>query len=151
MKTVKQVAADLGVSRQAVYRKLSALPSGILSTDNKGVQRINADGEAILRNMLSVNLSAEQSADCPPDKVVDTIITMLKRDNEVLHKELEIKNQQIAALNSALAAAQQSAQAAQVLHAGTMQKQLTDGGADQPEPDAPAKRFFAWIFKKKLY
>ena len=149
MKTVKQVAADLGVSRQTIYRKLSALPSGGQSTSDKGVQLINADGEAFLRNILSANLSAEQSADCPPDKISDTLIAMLQRDNEVLHKELDIKNQQIESLTAALENTTASLHAAQALHAGTMQKQLTDGSADQAEPDTPSKRFLARIFGKK--
>jgi hypothetical protein len=50
---------------------------------------------------------------------VDALIAMLQR-------ELEVKNEQIEKLSNALVAAQESAQAAQALHAGTMRK-ITDG------------------------
>ena len=46
-----------------------------------------------------------------------------------------------------LAAAQQSEQAAQALHAGTMQKQLSDGAAN-PDSEPPKiglwERIFGW-------
>jgi len=45
--------------------------------------------------------------------------------SELLQKELEIKNKQIEHLSVALAAAQQTAAAAQALHAGTIKQQLT--------------------------
>lgn len=45
-------------------------------------------------------------------------------------RQIEQQAQTITRLTDALAAAQQTAQAAQALHAGTIQQQLTDGGAD---------------------
>ena len=50
---------------------------------------------------------------------------------------LNTKDRQIAKLTEALVAAQQTAAAAQALHAGTMKQQLLSGesGADQQEPE----------------
>jgi len=48
---------------------------------------------------------------------------------ETLKGELEAKNRQIETLTAALNTAQQTAAAAQALHAGTM-KHLTDGATD---------------------
>jgi len=67
----------------------------------------------------------------------------------MLQKELDIKNQQIESLTVALENTTASLHAAQALHVGTMQKQLTDGG-DQPEPATPSKRFLAWRFGRKI-
>ena len=60
---------------------------------------------------------------------------------------LEVKDRQIAKLTEALVAAQQTAAAAQALHAGTMKQQLLSGesGADQQEPEQK-KSWFSKIF-----
>ena len=73
-------------------------------------------------------------------------------------KELETKNKQIEDLNarlvevsSALVMAQQTAQAAQALHAGTIQQQLTDGAADleqeQPQADVVSGEKKGWFIR----
>ena len=63
-----------------------------------------------------------------------TLIAMLQSELEHKNQQLEVKDKQIEELNarlaevsSALVAAQQTAQAAQALHAGTIQQQLTSG------------------------
>ena len=77
---------------------------------------------------------------------------------EMLQKELEIKNEQIRELNerlsecsAALLAAQQTAQAAQALHAGTIQQQLTEGAADleqeQPQADVASGEKKGWFIR----
>ena len=96
------------------------------------------------------------------DNLVDTLITILQNELEtknheldVKNNELDIKNEQIRELNArlaesnaALVAAQQMAQAEQMLHAGTMQKQLKEGEESSPEPDAAPKGFFSKLFRK---
>ena len=151
MKTVKQVAADLGVSRQAVYKRLSTMQSTLLSTDDKGVTLINADGEAFLRAELSTKQTTKQSTELSSDSTVDTLVSILQKELEIKNEQIRELNARLAESNAALVAAQQSAHAAQALHAGTMQKQLTGGGTDQAEPDAPAKKFFTRIFGRKSY
>jgi predicted transcriptional regulator YheO len=98
MKTIKQVADILGVSRQAIYRRLSALPSEMLSTNDKGVQLISADGEALLNAELYEKLSSEQSADnpdSPTDNIADTLISMLQQELETKNEQLAAKDKQI--------------------------------------------------------
>ena len=62
------------------------------------------------------------------------LIAMLQRDLEHKNQQLEVKDTQIRELNArlaesnaALVAAQQTAQAAQALHAGTIQQQFLTG------------------------
>ena len=45
-------------------------------------------------------------------------------------KQIKELNERLSECSAALLAAQQTAQAAQALHAGTIQQQLTDGAAD---------------------
>lgn len=85
-----------------------------------------------------------------------TLIAMLQSELEHKNQQLEVKDEQIRELNarlaevsSALVAAQQTAQAAQALHAGTIQQQLTSG-TDQSEGsgDKPKKQgWFSRLFR----
>ena len=62
---------------------------------------------------------------------------MLQKELDRKNEQLSVKDKQITELNArlsecsaALVAAQQTAQAAQALHAGTIQQQLIDGADD---------------------
>ena len=83
------------------------------------------------------------------------LVSMLQHELEIKNRELEIKNKQIEELNarlaeviSALTTAQQTAQAAQALHAGMIQQQLKSGEAAPAEPETPdkgkRKRWWKW-------
>lgn len=149
MKTVKQVANDLGVSRQAIYKRLSTMESTMLSTDDKGVTLINADGQAFLRSELSINLSTEQSSDSQVDRLIDTVISMLQHELDMKNEQIRELNARLAESNAALVVAQQSAQAAQMLHAGTMHKHLGEDGVDAPSNAKVPTTFFGRLFRKK--
>lgn len=144
MKTVREVANALGVSRQAVYKRLSTIPTTMLSKDDNGVTRINTDGEAFLRDELSTKQTTEQSGNSQGDSMVDTIISMLKQELDIKNEQIRELNARLAESNAALVNAQQSVQAAQMLHAGTMQKQLTSGevAADGKKPTGFISRLF---------
>lgn len=84
------------------------------------------------------------------------VVAVLQATIDTLQGQLSVKDQQIEELNarlaevsSALLAAQQTAVAAQALHAGTMKQQLLSGesGADQQgrEPEPGGKR--SWFRK----
>ncbi len=108
MKTIGQIAKILGVSRQAIYRRLSTMPTIYLSTDSKGVQRINAEGEAFLRDKLSANLSANCQPDSPADNSADnTIIAILREQIEKQDIQLKAQAEQIDGLLKAIDQEQQ--------------------------------------------
>jgi len=144
-KTVKEVADTLGVSRQAIYKRLSTMPTTTLSTSDKGVTLINADGEAFLRAELSTKQTTEQSSYSQVDSTVDMVISMLQGELDIKNEQIRELNARLAESNAALVAAQQSAQAAQLLHAGTMQKQLPHGDGGDDEPTG----FFNRLFRRK--
>ena len=75
------------------------------------------------------------------------VVAVLQTTIDTLQGQLAIKDKQIEALNarlsevsSALVAAQQTAQAAQALHAGTIQQQLTSGEDQRDEDEVKAKK-----------
>ena len=87
--------------------------------------------------------------------VVDGVISALQATIDTLQGQLEVKDRQIeqqaqtiTRLTDALAAAQQTAAAAQALHAGTIQQQLFSGeaGADQQEPEQK-RGWFSKLFR----
>ena len=84
----------------------------------------------------------------------DVLISMLQRELDRKNEQLEVKDKQIEELNarlaevsSALVTAQQTAAAAQALHAGTMHQQLLSGksGADQPERETEPVQKRSWF------
>lgn len=86
------------------------------------------------------------------------LIAMLQKELDLKSEQLAVKDKQIEELNArlaesnaALVAAQQTAQAAQALHAGTIQKQLVEGSAacaDQSEQEPQEKRkWWSKLFK----
>jgi len=152
MKTIKQISEDLGVSKQSIQKRIAREPlhsriQPYISTE-QGTKFISIDGEKLIVEAFAnrvcknnMDMDAGGAMDKPMDSPghVDTVLN-------VLQKEMDIKNTQIAGLlasNQELAAALENAtaslQAAQALHAGTMQR-LT--GQEQP------RGLFARIFKK---
>ena len=78
---------------------------------------------------------------------VDGVISVLQATIDTLQGQLEVKDRQIeqqvqtiTRLTDALAAAQQTAAAAQALHAGTIKQQLSDGSGTEQE-----ERKESWI------
>lgn len=85
-----------------------------------------------------------------------TLIAMLQGELDRKSEQLAVKDKQIEELNarlaevsSALVTAQQTAAAAQALHAGTMHQQLLSGkaGADQPERETEPVQKRSWFSK----
>ena len=138
MKTIKQIADKIGVDKQKVYRYIRK--NHINEAHQKsGVMHFN---DAVVMQIVRHFISSEAGYK-GDEAVYQTTSSSASLDAviDALTSELEIKNEQIRELNArltecnaALVAAQQSAQAAQVLHAGTMQKHLIDGEAIKEEP-----------------
>ncbi len=116
-KTLKEIADELCIDKQKVYRFVKK-------------ECINEAHQNHINEAVN-----------------EALISMLQRELEIKNKQIEDLNARLAESNAALVAAQQTAQAAQALHAGTIRQQLTDGGADPAEPEAqPQKK--RWRFWK---
>lgn len=167
MKTIRQIADEIGVSKQAVFKKIKREP---LSTSLQGLTAtvdgrlmVEVDGEKLIKQAFSeiapstttnrLTGAVDGLVDAPSTKneekmaEVDGVISVLKATIDTLQGQLEVKDRQIAKLTEALVAAQQTAAAAQALHAGTIQQQLITGeaGTDQQEPEQK-KSWFSKIF-----
>ena len=177
MKTIRQIADEIGVSKQAVFKKIKREP---LSTSLQGLTAtvdgrlmVEVDGEKLIKQAFSeispsttdnqLTGTVDGLVDAPSTKnaektaEVDGVISVLQATIDTLQGQLKVKDRQIEQqaqtiirLTDALAAAQQTAAAAQALHAGTIQQQLITGeaGADQQEPDQKFR--MRWINEKKI-
>ena len=174
MKTIRQIADEIGVSKQAVFKKIKREP---LSTSLQGLTAtvdgrlmVEVDGEKLIKQAFSeiapsttdnqLTGAVDGLVDAPSTKnaektaEVDGVISVLQATIDTLQGQLEVKDRQIeqqaqtiTRLTDALAAAQQTAAAAQALHAGTIQQQLITGeaGTDQQEPEQK-KSWFSKVF-----
>ena len=137
MKTIRQIGDELGVSKQAVYKRFK----GKLHTVCAPYAHTERSNGAVLEQGQQADLMAILQA------TIDTLQDRL----EVKDRQIEQQTQTITRLTDALVAAQQMAAAAQALHAGTMHQQLLSGeaGADRQgqEPEPGRKRsWISWFF-----
>jgi len=136
MKTITQIAAELGVSRQAVHKKIKRQPwfnmlsTHISTVDNK--RFITNEGVDIIRQAFKGDLSNRQQASSVDDTSTSTGGTTLLD----IVKEQQRTIQELTATNRELTAALENATASlkAALPAGATQKQLTD--------DQDAKDYF---------
>ena len=161
-KTIKEIAEELGVSKQAVFKKIKQVP---LSTEIEkfistvdGKKLVSVDGENLIKQAFQrKQKTANVNVDAKDDGKDGIPFTSQERENtlvatfqtaiDALASQLEAKDQQLAAkdrqleekdkqlerqtktieeLATSLAVAQHTAQAAQALHAGTIQRQIED-------------------------
>lgn len=117
MKTVREVADELNISRQAVYSRLTVNFKANFTTlkkiNNKDTLVINKDGVHKLKEDI-VNLDSR--VDCQLDNPVDNqLMDLMNKNIEVLQEQLQIKDQQIIELNERLKEAQELNKNNQVL------------------------------------
>ena len=160
MKTIRQIADEIGVSKQAVYKrfkgKLHTVCAQYAHTE-QGVLYIEEQGETLIKqDFLQKECSIgahtyahtersngavlEQSENAGVVAVLQTTIDTLQGQLAIKDKQIEELNARLAEVSSALVAAQQTAQAAQALHAGTIQQQLTSGEDQREEDEVKAKK-----------
>ena len=150
MKTIRQIADEIGVSKQAVYKrykgKLHTVCAPYAHTE-QGVLYLSEQAETLIKQDFlkddrsngahterSIGAVPEQSKEAGVVAVLQATIDMLQGQLAVKDRQIEELNARLAEVSSALLAAQQTAATAQALHAGTIKQQLSDGsGADQEE------------------
>lgn len=175
-KTIKEIADELGVSKTAVSKQIAnlGLRSSLRKNGNqfaienqqeklikmafrKNKQRERA-GENLVSDEQSQTTNANQSK--TENHEVCDLVCVLQTTVDTLQEQLSVKDQQIRELNARLAecstallAAQETARAAQALHAGTIQQQLSDGedyAASVPDEQAAPnnRRWFSRFFRR---
>ena len=164
MKTIRQIADEIGVSKQAVYKrykgKLHTVCAPYAHTE-QGVLYLSEQAETLIKQDFlkddrsngahterSIGAVPEQSQEAGVVAVLQATIDMLQGQLAVKDRQIEELNARLAEVSSALVAAQQTAQAAQALHAGTIQQQITsradqsEGSGDEPKKQGWFSRLF---------
>ena len=159
MKTIRQIADEIGVSKQAVFKKIKHEP---LSTSLQGLTAtvdgrlmVEVDGEKLIKQAFSEIIPSTKNEEKTAE--VDGVVSVLQATIDTLQGQLEVKDRQIeqqaqtiTRLTDALAAAQQTAVAAQALHAGTIQQQLVAGEGEELQQEretVPRRSWWKRLFE----
>ena len=158
MKTIRQIADEIGVSKTAVSKQIAnlGLRSGLRKNGNQFA--IDEHQEALIKRAFSEKSQTEiENQTQTENREVGDLVCVLQDTIDTLQGQLEVKDRQIeqqaqtiTRLTDALAAAQQTAAAAQALHAGTIQQQLITGEArvdQQGQKPAQRRSWFNKLFR----
>ena len=162
MKTIRQIADEIGVSKQAVYKrykgKLHTVCAPYTHTE-QGVLYLSEQAETLIKqdflkddrsNGAHTDTHTERSIGAVPEQSQeDSVVAVLQATIDTLQGQLEVKDRQIEKLTEALVAAQKTAAAAQALHAGTIQQQLTAGELEPKLEDQSEKKGWLWRLIKR--
>lgn len=168
MKTIREIADEIGVSKQAVFKKIKREP---LSTSLRGLTStvdgrltVSVDGEKLIKQAFSQDAPSTNHqpvdgvVDGQVDGPVDGMIAVLQATIDTLQGQLEVKDRQIeqqtqtiTRLSDALVSAQQTAAAAQALHAGTLQQRflLNENEVDYQEKKL-VQGWFSRLFRRYM-
>ena len=149
MKTIRQIADEIGVSKTAVSKQIAnlGLRSGLRKNGNQFV--IDEQQEALIKQAFLEKSQTEienqtQTKSQTENHEVSDLVCVLQATIDTLQGQLEVKDRQIEKLTEALIAAQQTAAAAQALHAGTIQQQLVTGDARADQQEQGSKLSKRW-------
>jgi len=152
VKTIRQVADELGVSKDKIKYQVRKLPSNYL-VKKGNITYLNEDGILNIRDLMlgktMQNSSVNNQVNIPSEE--NEIYKILKSELEAKNKLIDEQQQSINKLTAALERTTASLQAAQMLHGGTMHKQLLDDGQRSPHGEVehqPKRKFLQRIFGK---
>ena len=157
-KTIRQIADEIGVSKTAVSKQIAnlGLRSGLRKNGNQFA--IDEQQEAFFEKTQTEIENQSQTKTQTENHEVGDLVCVLRATIDTLQGQLEVKDRQIeqqaktiTRLTDALTAAQQTVQAAQALHAGTMHQQRLSSevgcAVASVELERP-KSFWSKIFRK---
>ena len=164
MKTIRQIADEIGVSKTAVNKQIAnlGLRSGLRKNGNQFV--IDERQETLIKQAFLEKTQTEienqtQTKTQTENHEVGDLVCVLQATIDTLQGQLEVKDRQIeqqaqtiTRLTDALAAAQQTAVAAQALHAGTIQQQLVAGEGEELQQEretVPRRSWWKRLFEGK--
>lgn len=162
-KTIKQLADELQISKTAVRKYMTdEFRQKHTETTENGTIKITAEGCKLIAETIGNH--RKQIAETTENEVSTDVLTIPREVWEALQQQISIQNQTIESqrkqindysdrlreTSAALTQTAEALQAAQALHAGTIQKQLNAAseGEEQTETTETKKSFFARIFKK---
>lgn len=144
MKTIKELADELGVSKTAVRKHMTEdfraahtanLPGNIIGIDDAGCKLLaeslrkplQTTGNQFPETPETTGNQPAAASDHPLYAILQSELDAKNRQIDHLMDQLKTKETEVLNLTEALRDAQSSLKAAQALHAGTMQQQLEAG------------------------
>lgn len=147
MKTIKQIADELGVSKTAVRKKIENL--GLSEKVKTNGNRIEVDEgqEKLIKSAFSQKETKTENANEVSEK--SETLRLLSSMVSTLTEQLQEKDKQIERLQTELENAQKSVDQAQHLHAMTEQKiRLLEQKKEQEQPEEEKDKNPWWKFWK---
>lgn len=157
MKTIKQLADELEVSKTAVRKYMTAefraahiaiTAGGVITIDDAGCKWI---AERLQKPLKSTTNTTNHEPETTENQVSVDMVKLLQSTIETLQQQLEVKDRQIAELTETVKAQAQSISSAQALHAGTMQQVLSEPSAEAPSAEIKVpkrKGLWEWLKRK---
>ena len=97
MKTIRQIADEIGVSKQAVFKKIKHEP---LSTSLQGLTAtvdgrlmVEVDGEKLIKQAFSEIIPSTKNEEKTAE--VDGVVSVLQATIDTLQGQLEVKDRQL--------------------------------------------------------
>ncbi len=162
--TIKQLAESIGVSKTAIRKRMAEIPdfrANYTESDESGVIKIHEDGCKLIeesfrkRTETTENVSENienKFAETPKTDVSAALVELLRAQLEAKDRQIDELNARLAETTAALTETTKSLQAAQALHAGTIQTQLLEDGENSSQKPAKTERkrgFFSRFRKNK--
>lgn len=167
-KTVSEIAREIGISRQALYKRIRTEP---LSSDLQpftsrvdGILYISTDGENLIVSVCSSSsrvqgrVNRADNVDCKlnnqPDNRVDSVqeslIHQMAAEIDFLKKQIDVKDKQLTDKDKQIEQLSESLRASQMLQAGLVQQiQCLSSPDKQTEPKPEPEARSRWnIFKR---
>jgi len=137
--TISELAQNIGVSKTAIRKKYNAIPDfadKYITKAPNGMIEINPDGckliaETFQKPAETTENKAETVSANHENQVSFTMIEILRQQLEEKDSQIRAQQEQISQLTAALEHTTTSLQAAQALHAGTMQQQLLPESSEE--------------------
>ena len=134
--SVKDLSEELGISRQAVYKRINQLPLRCQPKKIDGVYKLSAQTIDLIRNFEEVTTNVT-TTDNQPVVTLETQVKELKEDKKRLYEQLIQKDKQINKLQLLVDQQQQlTLQSNQQIH--QLQLEATKQTEEQPNQTTPA-------------
>lgn len=150
--TIAKFAELAGVSRQSIYKQMSTRLSKYCKLiDNRKMIEYRALSEVFGVSVEQPSQPKNDNSvnpDVNPSEPFEEIIEMLRNELEVKNRQITTLQEQNIQLTETIAKMSDSLQAAQALHAGTIQQQLEGPVEPQSAAPKPTKSgFWGRLFK----
>ena len=112
--TIKELAAELGVSKETIRKHVAKLPSDHVSHGKRGVISLTGEAVAIIRQQIATYIPP--TTDNQRLQTANDKIQLLSDNLQDLREQLKQKNAELEAKNKQISDLLQALQAEQILH-----------------------------------